>query len=672
VSDARGALDAFEQLGFKQAIEPLLNDDATHTALSRLVTDDLSWLGMEDSLVLFFAGHGHTRTREYSDGHPTRRGYIIPIDAPAEGTVNWLRLDHWLSEVAHLPPKHILVILDSCYSGIALDRVAARPRDIDAPVDGAGGWHPGTGSPLGDARQHHDAEAPFPSALEYLSARRSRRVITSALHNQQALDNGPHPDHSLFTGCLIEALTGRFVAENNRSLVTGTEIGMYLQKQVRAYARGQQIPDFGELELDNRGELIVQLPDLGPKSGRGSSKKPSAGGRGLKPKPRKGPRRPDPIREPDPSRPYSVRDDAVLDLGTDSAALDPAFVAALDRHAAERSRGASVLSVVAGESTSALAGWAEWAAGHGYLTLVTEGASFNMAISDILAQIPWLRCVKAARASLAAATGYEVESIDAALDARSGRERKAWINSFAALDPYARVSGWLLSVLRDPHIGVPDVATAPVQGGELMAILCRLAAPIAVLVHHPEPTAPWLERAITTGAALVTYLPDHAVAVGAPTGLVAAVLGTDRQSAAFSMARQGVVHIAPRAEGSAIRARHRAMRALHDALSRDSRTAGQFESDTEVPYGSDGPPIEVALVARSARLVVEIDSWYHFRDPQGYQAARITDARLQRAGYFVIRFPAEDVGERLMSIVEEIAVAFRGRRGSSFPLGETL
>jgi uncharacterized caspase-like protein/very-short-patch-repair endonuclease len=678
VSDARGACEAFATLGFRQVGEPLLDEAATYAALHRLVTEDLRRLGKEDSLVLFFAGHGHTVTQEYADGLPSKRGYIIPVDADRRSRDAWLRLDTWLSEVAHLPPKHILVILDSCHSGIALDpQVVTRSRGGGASLD---------------------------EQLESLRARRSRRIITSALDDQYAMDSGPRAGHSLFTGYLIEALTGGLIAEQRRPQATGSEIGLYVQQHVSRYAGPRQTPDFGELELDNRGELVVRLPDLeepeperkprgakGPKRSKGAKgakgpKKHTRTGRVRKQK-RARPRRhrPDPIREQAPpgvdvpdvgvDLGFGVDVAPALDLGPahdpDRAPLDPAFVAALDRHAAERSRGASVLSVIAGETTVALAGWAEWAAGHGYLTLATQGASLDAAIADLLAQIPWLRCVAAARASLAGAADLEIEAVDASLDARSGRERRAWIHDVAALDRHAQVSGWLLSALREPRASVPDPTTAPVQGGELMAILCKLAAPIVVLVHHPEPTAPWLERAIATAAALVTFLPEHAVAVGAPAELVAGVLGTDRQSAALSMARQGVVPIAPRAQGSAVRTRSRAARVLHEALSRDARTAGRFALDVEVPLHAGGPSIEVDLVARSARLAIEIDSWYHFRDPEGYRAARITDVRLQRAGYFVLRFLAEDVGSRLARIVDEIAVALRGRHASRAPDGES-
>jgi uncharacterized caspase-like protein len=94
VSDAKGALRVFLQLGFEQIIPPLIDETATADAIRRLVTDELATLGPDDSLVLFFAGHGHTRTRTLQSG-PVHTGYIIPVDGdrPEGHAATWLRLD---------------------------------------------------------------------------------------------------------------------------------------------------------------------------------------------------------------------------------------------------------------------------------------------------------------------------------------------------------------------------------------------------------------------------------------------------------------------------------------------------------------------------------------------------------------------------------------------------
>lgn len=234
VSDARGALRLFAGLGFDLVAPPLFDECATANALRRLVVDDLSELGENDSLILFFAGHGHTITRTVG-GTSVRDGYLIPADGDAPGgrTGTWIRLEGWLTEVTRIPAKHILVILDACHSGLALAPILQwRSRGME-----------------------HARREP----LEQLRARRSRRIITSALDDQLAMDGGPVPGHSLFTGCLIEAMMGGLVASMGYETVTGSEIGQYVQRRVSEYPGSTQTPDFGALELDDRGELLVHI-----------------------------------------------------------------------------------------------------------------------------------------------------------------------------------------------------------------------------------------------------------------------------------------------------------------------------------------------------------------------------------------------------------------------------
>lgn len=238
VSDARGALRLFAGLGFELVAPPLFDESATGDALRRLVVDDLSGLGEDDSLVLFFAGHGHTMTRTVG-GASVRDGYLIPADGDRPGgrAGTWVRLESWLTEITRIPAKHILVILDACHSGLALGPILQ--------------WR---------SRGRENARR---EPLEDLRARRSRRIMTSALDDQLAMDGGPVPGHSLFTGCLIEAMTGGLVASTGHRIVTGSEIGHYVQRRVSEYPGSAQTPDFGALELDDRGDLLVRIRTMG-------------------------------------------------------------------------------------------------------------------------------------------------------------------------------------------------------------------------------------------------------------------------------------------------------------------------------------------------------------------------------------------------------------------------
>ena len=231
VRDASGVAGLFQRLGFEQLTEPLLDGRATGTALQSLVTDDLRSLGPDDSLVLFYAGHGGTRRHCLGD-QEIKTGYLIPVDASdsPDKVATWIDLEGWLRAVSLLPAKHILVVLDACHSGIALDPIL-KWRD-------AGSWH---GEPLST-----------------LNARRSRRIITSALDDQVARDGGPMHGHSLFTGCLIEGLTGGLGRGGDRA-TTGSELGLYVQRRVETYPDSGQTPDFGTFAFDDRGEMVIPL-----------------------------------------------------------------------------------------------------------------------------------------------------------------------------------------------------------------------------------------------------------------------------------------------------------------------------------------------------------------------------------------------------------------------------
>jgi uncharacterized caspase-like protein len=229
VNDARGALRVFKQLGFEASVPPLIDEQATADAMRRLVVDDLEMLRQSDSLILFFAGHGHMHVRSLHGPASVKTGYIIPADADQGRVATWLRLDNWLSDVAQLEARHILVIIDACHSGIALGSLLHWRAQVGLSTASLEGLH-----------------------------RRSRRVITSAMDGQRAMDSGPLPGHSLFTGCLIEGLTGGLAGEG-KDVATGSDLGIYVQRRVMTYPDSRQTPDFGAFELDDRGELVIPL-----------------------------------------------------------------------------------------------------------------------------------------------------------------------------------------------------------------------------------------------------------------------------------------------------------------------------------------------------------------------------------------------------------------------------
>jgi hypothetical protein len=703
VADAKGALKAFSDLGF-QLKTSLFDDAATGSALHRLVSDDLTSLGTEDSLVVFFAGHGRTVKDPYEGGY-TQAGYLMPVDADLNRRSSWIELSNWLNVVSRLPPKHILVILDSCNSGIALDP-AMRWRS-DAP--------------------------PLPHAVEQLAKRRSRRVITASLEDQYASDAGPTPGHSLFTGCLIEALTGGVGL--NFGYATGSWIAVYIQQRVTAYTKSKQTPDFGVLEHDNRGELIVPLHALKRPALLSSSllssdhetkdakgKDSSARQGGLQPPKGPSPRVPPTLAKREAFKPLGkekpkhgslsateqrlghAQNKAKLALGSgkvrprptdaadlirphpavattararpvlraDAGALSPLVAEVLDRQNVERTRGTKAIVLLAGDPSRALTSLATWSARQGRLTLSTQSAGLDAAVASLVSHMPWLRCLPEARLRLAAAAKLKVAAIDAAFDSRSGVERQNWITNIAFGDISVKLSGWLLSTLRDSKAAL-EPSKSKISNTELLSAMDALTAPISILMQSDAPTEQWLVESLSTAATLATYLPQHTVAVSAPKALAERSLKGWRRSAAMMMAERGLVDLdTPVGRGRVAAAKPASPSApdllalekkLIDALSRDLRTRGKFEHHVRAPVHERGRDIEVLLAARSERLIVELDAWYHLSDPQAYQRDRLKSVSLQRAGFFELRFPVEDVELRLVSVLDEIALGLDGRRG---------
>lgn len=232
VSDALGLQQALvDKAGFTVPIQPLLNDRATKPAILSFIEDDLRReLQPDDQLIVFFAGHGHTRISKVGE-RETETGFLVPVEAPAGQEERWsayIRIDEFLEAVNELPVRHVLAILDACHSGFALGGAIDKSRGTE-------------------------------EFRRQLSEKVSRRAITSAQRDQLASDRGPLPEHSLFTGLFVQGLAWGTMDMDANGLITSSEIGLYLQQVVGQATDSKQTPDFGAFGLDDRGELVISL-----------------------------------------------------------------------------------------------------------------------------------------------------------------------------------------------------------------------------------------------------------------------------------------------------------------------------------------------------------------------------------------------------------------------------
>ena len=179
-------------------------------------------LAVENRLLFYFAGHGHTVKQSYGED----MGYIVPVDAPNPNRdLDGFRaksLDMQSMELyaRRIQSKHALFLFDSCFSGslFALSRAV-------------------------------------PDNIGYKTSRPVRQFITSGSADEQV------PDRSIFREQFVAAIEGEADA-NRDGYVTGSELGDFLQDRVVNYSRNAQHPQYGKIRNPNldKGDFVFALP----------------------------------------------------------------------------------------------------------------------------------------------------------------------------------------------------------------------------------------------------------------------------------------------------------------------------------------------------------------------------------------------------------------------------
>lgn len=224
VSDAASIKDLLvSDLGFPESEVTLLTDEAATRqavlkAFLRFAKDDV---GLDDRLVVFFAGHGHTRT-----GSRGEIGYLVPHDADMSDFSTFIRWDELTRNADLIRAKHVLFIMDACYGGLALVRTTT----------------------AGSTR-----------FLKDMMLRTSRQVLTAGKADEVVSDSGgPIPNHSVFTGHLIEALQGK--AATSDGVLTASAVMSYVYAKVANDKNSHQTPHYGHVDGD--GDMILLAPVL--------------------------------------------------------------------------------------------------------------------------------------------------------------------------------------------------------------------------------------------------------------------------------------------------------------------------------------------------------------------------------------------------------------------------
>jgi uncharacterized caspase-like protein/peptidoglycan/xylan/chitin deacetylase (PgdA/CDA1 family) len=222
VRDAQGVRQVLiEKFGFApERVVSLQNAEATRTGILAAFHDKLAHGGVQknDRIFVFFAGHG--ATRKLSSGRDL--GYIVPSDSdPNQFATDAIPMTEIQNIAESLTARHVLFVMDACYSGLGLTR--------------------GAGSN---------------TFLRDNAKRIGRQMLTAGGTDQLVADGGPN-GHSVFTWTLLQGLAGKGDL-NGDGLITATELAAYVAPAVAGVSN--QTPAFGSLPGSEGGDFVFELP----------------------------------------------------------------------------------------------------------------------------------------------------------------------------------------------------------------------------------------------------------------------------------------------------------------------------------------------------------------------------------------------------------------------------
>lgn len=184
----------------------------------KFTSDDI---GLDERIFVFFAGHGHTRT-----GIRGEVGYLVAYDSDMNDFSTYVRWDDLTRNAELVRAKHMLFVMDACYGGLALTRTL---------------------------------QAGSTRFLKDMMLRYTRQVLTAGKANEVVADSGgPLPNHSIFTGHLIEGLRGK--AATADGVITASGLMAYVYQRVSNDKNSDQTPHYGYFDGD--GDFIFRAPNM--------------------------------------------------------------------------------------------------------------------------------------------------------------------------------------------------------------------------------------------------------------------------------------------------------------------------------------------------------------------------------------------------------------------------
>jgi len=256
VQDARSVAQTLRKKGF--SVIELYNENATKDRILDALKEIKQHAISKDATLFYFAGHG-----DGVSGHNNvREGYILPYEFNSDlnnPNLDVMYYDKSAISISSLimyardtKAKHIGIILDSCFSGLAMESKYAKKslsssntKAIDQVVYDA---------PTRSVRikpASVDNSNSISSLYQDLLDKKSINILTAG--DDQPVSDGS--GHSPFTQALLNALGENM---NSQGYIRFTTLADYIRQQVKLKTNNKQVPQYRNDSSEN-GDFIFKL-----------------------------------------------------------------------------------------------------------------------------------------------------------------------------------------------------------------------------------------------------------------------------------------------------------------------------------------------------------------------------------------------------------------------------
>jgi len=258
ISDARSVAEILRKKGF--SVIELYNENATKERMLDALKKVKQLSTEQDATLFYFAGHG-----DGVSGHKNvREGYILPYDFNSDlnnPNTDVMYYDKSALSISSLimysrdtKAKHIGIILDSCFSGLAMEsKYAKKSLSGSAKLDFI----------ESDSTLRSVKLKPTKNNTDETSNNQTKKIFNNLLEQKSiniltAGDDQPVSDgsnHSPFTQALLEVLTNE---ENKDGYIRFTTLAEYIKNYVENKTKQRQKPQYKNESSEN-GDFIFKL-----------------------------------------------------------------------------------------------------------------------------------------------------------------------------------------------------------------------------------------------------------------------------------------------------------------------------------------------------------------------------------------------------------------------------